>query len=450
VIESSAGFERFVAELTSSLMTASAEALDDSIRGGLGQLADQARAERGSFARFSEEAGRSLTVTHSFGTPAIPTPSGADLGWYLDQLHQGHCPTLSRVSADLPAEAVLERDVFHAMGIRAHVAVPVFHGGQIWGVIGLSSAREPHPWTADDLLRLRVAGEIIAAAMQRRELEETTRHLRDELTHVARVAALGDLTVAITHELTQPLTAIRTNAEATRRLLARGVRMNELDDVLTDIVADSTRAADLIERLANLFRRRALVKIPVDVNQAIRDFDVIARAETRRRGARLVLQLRSDLPQIMGDAVQLQQVLLNLVRNSAEAMSTLPPDVREVEVTTRVTAPGQITVSVADAGPPIDDTVFERLFGAFYTTKPDGLGMGLAISRAIVEAHGGRLWAERRPAGGLLVIFTLPAEPKRGPDREPHAVTSRPENGNGTRRRGRTLDSPRARLGPSR
>ena len=442
VIESSGRFERFVADFTSSLLNASADALDESIRDGLGQLAYTAGAERSSFARFSEKAGRALTVTHSFGKPAIPTPFRADLVWYLDQLHRGHCPTLSRLSADLPAEAAVERDVFHAMGIRAHVAVPVFQSGQVWGVIGLSSAREPHPWTADDLLRLRVAGEIIATAMRRCDLEETTRHLRDELTHVARVAALGDLTVAITHELTQPLTAIRTNGQATKRLLARGVPTNELADALTDIVDDSTRAADLIERLAGLFRRRELARIPVDINQAIQDFDVIARAESRRRGARLVLRLGADLPQIMGDVVQLQQVLLNLVRNAAEAMAGLQPAAREVEITTLATASGQMTVSVGDSGPPIDDVVFERLFNAFYTTKPDGLGMGLAISRAIVEAHGGRLWAERRPTGGLHVLFTLPAQqnPAAPADLQPEHAEAKP-------RRGRTLDAPKARRG---
>jgi signal transduction histidine kinase len=442
LIQSSGRFERFVADLTSSLLNASAETLDESIRDGLGQVAYAARAERSSFARFSEKAAGALTVTHSLGKPAIPTPFRADLVWYLDQLKRGHCPTLSRLSAELPAGAAVERDVFRAMGIRAHVAVPVFQGGQVWGVIGLSSATEPHPWTADDLLRLRVAGEIIAAAMRHRELEETTRHLRDELTHVARVAALGDLTVAITHELTQPLTAIRTNGQATKRLLARGVSMNELADVLTDIVDDSTRAADLIERLAGLFRRRELAKIPVDVNQAIRDFDLIARAESRRRGSRLVLQLGSDLPKIMGDAVQIQQVLLNLVRNAAEAMAGLPPPAREVEITTLAAPPGQVTVSVGDSGPPIDDAVFERLFNAFYTTKPNGLGMGLAISRAIVEAHGGRLWAERRPAGGLLVCFTLPAQVRPAAPADALA-----EDAGAKPRRGRTLDAPKARRG---
>jgi two-component system sensor kinase FixL len=255
-----------------------------------------------------------------------------------------------------------------------------------------------------------VAGEIVMASVQRHEAEATTRRLRDELTHVARVASLGDLTVALTHELNQPLTAIRANAQATQRLLASGVRTDELDDVLADIVADATRAADLILRLASLFRRGELERVPVAVNQVVRDFHVIARAEAGRHGARLVLRLASDLEQVAGDPVQLQQVLLNLIRNAAEAIVNLDPDARVVEVSTSVSAPGQITVSVGDSGPPIDDATFNRLFRPFYTTKPAGLGMGLAISRSIVEAHGGRLWAERRATGGLVMHVTLPTE----------------------------------------
>jgi len=408
VIESPMGFAGFVADFMSSLMSASGEEVDRDIRDGLERLAHEAGVERGSFARFSDGA-ESLTVTHSFGTPAIPTPREGDLRWYLDQLRRGQCPVLTRLPGDLPAQASGERQAFRALGIRSHVAVPICRAGRPWGVIGLASSRQPHPWTADDMHRIRVAGEIIVTVVLRQEMEETTRHLRDELTHVARVAALGDLTVAITHELNQPLTAIRANAQATKRLLAHGVRRDELEEVLDDIAHDSKRAADLIVRLANLFKRRELEKLPVDVNQVVRDFQVIADTETRRAGARLVLRLLPGLPQIMADAVQLQQVLLNLVRNAAEAMAGIAPAAREVQITTVATSPREVTVSVEDSGPTIADTVFERLFSPFYTTKADGLGMGLAISRSIVEAHAGRLWAERRSAGGLLMRFTLPA-----------------------------------------
>jgi len=365
--------------------------------------------ERGSLARFSED-GASLALTHSSGTPAILPGVRGDLPWYLEQLRRGQCLIMKHLPDDLQAEATVERDVFQTMRIRSFVAVPLFRAGRIWGVIALATSLQARLWMSEDVRRLRLVGEIMAAAMQRGESEETARRLRDELAHVARVATLGDLTVALTHELTQPLAAIRANAQATLRLQARGVGTDELGDVLGDIVDDAVRAAELIRGLATLFRRREVEKAPLVVNQVVRDFHVIAWAEAQRHDAHLVLRLAPDLPRAVGDPVQVQQVLLNLIRNASEAMASIKPSAREVEVSTALTMPGQITVSVGDSGPAIDDAVFDRLFRPYYTTKPDGLGMGLAISRSIVEAHGGRLWAARRAGVGLVMRFTLPVE----------------------------------------
>jgi signal transduction histidine kinase len=237
---------------------------------------------------------------------------------------------------------------------------------------------------------------------------------RDELAHVARVGALGQLTAALAHELNQPLAAIRANAQATRRLLAAGRRPDDLDEALGDIASDAARAADLIRRLRDLLRRREMEKIPVDVNRVIQDVEPIALPEARRHEARLALRLAPDLPRVAGDAVQLQQVLLNLVRNAGEAMTSTPVERREIVVRTSAGTEAEVTVAVEDAGPPVDPATLGAMFTPFHSTKPEGLGMGLAISRSIVEAHGGRLWAERREAGGLAVRFTLPATREPG------------------------------------
>ena len=146
----------------------------------------------------------------------------------------------------------------------------------------------------------------------------------------------------------------------------------------------------------------------MDINEVIQSAEPIAVTEARRHGARLLIELKSELPRILGDTVQIQQVLLNLVRNAAEAMSETPPEAREVVVRTSEETPGAITLAVLDAGPPIDQAMFRDLFTPFHTSKPDGLGMGLAISRSIIETHGGRIWAVSRPTGGLVVQFTLP------------------------------------------
>ena len=407
-LESSRGFERFLSDLASSLAKAPADELGRDIRMGLDRLTRRAGSERASLARFSDGVDP-LSVTHSAGPPAIPTAWHADLHWYVAQLRQGRCLNLSRVPDDLPIEATAEREAFRAQRIRSHIAVPLAVAGRVWGAIALAASFE-RLWTPEDVQRLRLIGEIMAATVERDESERATRRLEVELTHIARIASLADLSVALTHELNQPLTAIRTNAQAMQRQVMRGERADQIDEVLRDIVDDSTRAAELIWRLATLVRRREAQKVAVDVNGLVRDFQTIARVQAQRHGARLVLRLAPDLPVAIGDPVQIQQVLLNLIRNAAEAMAHIEPAARVVEVSTSMTAPSQITVSVADSGPSVDDAALGRLFRPFSTTKPDGLGVGLAISRSIVEAHGGRVWAERRSPNGLRVHFTLPTE----------------------------------------
>jgi signal transduction histidine kinase len=407
-LESSRGFERFVSALSSALAKAPSEALGQTIRTGLDRLTRRAGVDRASLARFCGGSDP-LQTTHSSEASAIPTSIRRDLPWYVAQLREGRCLNLSRVPDDLPVEAIPERETFRALRIRSHLAVPLFNAGRVWGVIALAASFE-RLWTPEDVRRLRLIGEIMAAVLERDESERAMRHLGVELTHVARLASLADLTVALTHELNQPLTAIRTNAQAMKRRFTRGERTDELHDVLRDIVDDATRAADLIWRLATLVRRREMQRVPVDVNQLLRDFQIIARLEAQRHGARLMLRLSLDSLVAAGDPVQIQQVLLNLIRNAAEAMAHVEPAARVVEVSTERTVPTQITVSVADSGPPVDDGAFGRLFRPFHTTKPDGLGVGLAISRSIVEAHGGQVWAEKRSPTGLIVRFTLVAE----------------------------------------
>jgi len=408
-LEERVAFERLIAELVKTLVNVPADELDAQIRSGLGSLVEHLGVERSSLARFSGD-GESLTVVQWAGAAGVPAPTPPDeYPWLKEQLRRGRTIFLKRVPDDLPAKAVAEREKFPRVGIRSFLSIPLMAGGRAWGFIGLGAFRQPREWTPEEMQRLRLVGEIMMEAIRRRESEEEAHRKREELTHLARVAALGELTAALAHELNQPLAAIHANVQATRRLLARGKPPDDLDEVLRDVAGDATRAGDLIRRLRDLLRRRELKKIPLDLNQIVREIESIGHVEVHRHGARLVLELTPEAPGVQGDAVQLQQVLLNLVRNAAEAVADNQTEDREVVVRTAAAPPDQVMVSVEDAGPPIDEATFEGLFTPFHTTKPDGLGMGLAISRSIVEAHGGRLWAERRPGRGLAIRFTLPA-----------------------------------------
>ncbi len=245
---------------------------------------------------------------------------------------------------------------------------------------------------------------------ERREAEQDARELRESLSHVTRVTMAGELAASIAHELNQPLTAILSNAQAALRFLPSKTPANaqEVAEALADIAQDADRAGKVIRRLHRLLRRGDVKHEPLDLNEAIREVTTLARNEAMLREVAVELDLAEDLPLVSGDRIQVQQVVLNLVMNACEAMSGTDAGTRELAVETRRPAPGVVRVSIRDSGPGIDEGSIERIFEPFVTTKSGGMGMGLSISRSIVEAHGGELRASSNPDGGATFAFSLP------------------------------------------
>jgi len=264
--------------------------------------------------------------------------------------------------------------------------------------------------------RVMLAGKAYALGMAidisaLRAAEDHIRRQQAELAHVARVSAMGELVAAIAHELNQPLTAIRTNAQATRRMLASGeVDKAELDEALGDISADAGRASEIIRRLRELLRKGTPEKLPLDVNELVRGIEPLTKMDALHNDVSLVMDLAPDLPATVGDRIQLQQVMLNLVRNGCDAIRDGARPGGRLVLRTALARPGTVEITLEDAGPPLSDEAFAHMFQPFYTTKPGGLGVGLSISRSIVEAHGGFLWASRNPERGLTMHLTLPCE----------------------------------------
>jgi C4-dicarboxylate-specific signal transduction histidine kinase len=260
---------------------------------------------------------------------------------------------------------------------------------------------------------MQKANEALKLAQAERE-----KAARAELAHVSRLGVMGELATALAHELNQPLTAILSNAQATRRLVAAtDVDKHDVDEALGDIVQGAGRARDIIQRLRELVRRREITREPLRINGVLRDVELIARADAEHHDAKLVMDLAPDLPTISGDRIHLQQVVLNLVHNSVEAMDGSEVAEREVTLRTRAQDERSVVVEVADTGPGADPDVLTRMFDPFFTTKSEGLGMGLTICSSIIEAHGGRLWATANSDRGLTVGFTVPgirhlSEPK--------------------------------------
>jgi len=232
---------------------------------------------------------------------------------------------------------------------------------------------------------------------------------REQAIHLARICLLGELSAAIVHELNQPLAAILANARAGRRRLATrpGLRAM-LDDILDDIVQASQRAISIIQRMRALFLRRGTLRQPVDLNAVARDAVALARACLAEHGVRLALALDPRAVPLRGDAVQLQQLLLNLIVNACDALDANPPGARRIDIATAGGTGPRACLTITDNGPGIAGARPQRIFDSFFTTKPQGLGVGLAVAREIVAAHGGRIEAANRAGGGAVFRVTLP------------------------------------------
>jgi PAS domain S-box-containing protein len=231
----------------------------------------------------------------------------------------------------------------------------------------------------------------------------------DEIAHLNRVAAMGELTASLAHELNQPLAAILSNAQAASRLLSgEPPDLSEIRACLTDIVADDKRAGEVIKRVRNLLKKEESGGAEVDLNEVVGDVIRLLQNDAMLRKASVAFEPSPNLPVVQGDRVQLYQVVMNLMVNGLEATQQVPGD-RWLKVRTSGPSGGGLELTVEDSGKGIAESDLARVFEPFFSTKPDGLGMGLSISRSIVQAHGGRLWAENSAGGGALFRCVLPA-----------------------------------------
>ena len=242
-----------------------------------------------------------------------------------------------------------------------------------------------------------------------RQANETLRERETELAHVTRVMTLGELTASIAHEVNQPLAAIVTNGNACLRWLG-GQQPNfvEAKKALERIIKDSYRASEVISRIRMLVKKAPPRSDLVDLNEVILEVLALAQNQARRSRVNLKRELADGLPPVLGDRVQLQQVILNLVVNGFEAIANSKNGDRELSVSSSRDESNNLIVAVRDSGAGLDAANLERVFDAFFTTKTDGMGMGLAISRTIIESHGGRLWATSNSPRGAVFQFTLP------------------------------------------
>ena len=249
------------------------------------------------------------------------------------------------------------------------------------------------------------------AEAEGRESERKYREMQAELAHAARVAAMGQLTASIAHEIRQPLSAVKMSGVAALRWLANSPpEIDEAKQSIESIVKGIGRADDVIDRIHNFAKKGTALKDTLDINRAIHEVIPLTRNEAIKHGVTVQMRLADDLPRVQGDRVQLQQVMINLIMNAIDAMSgDGDADIRELHITSSYDRSEGVRVTVRDSGPGVVVEQLADLFKPFYTTKPGGMGMGLSISRTIIEDHGGRLWTSANEPRGAIFQFTLPA-----------------------------------------
>jgi signal transduction histidine kinase len=239
---------------------------------------------------------------------------------------------------------------------------------------------------------------------------EALREAQADLARATRMTTMGELVASIAHEVNQPLMAVATNADACLSWLANDTpQLDEAQKAAERIVRDSHRAGDIIKTIRALARKSRAEMMQLDVNDVIAEVLALTRGELRRHGVSLETELAGDLETVMADRIQVQQVILNLVINGIEAMNGIMDRPRTLRVSSRIDGPGSVLIAVTDAGSGLDPAKMDRIFDAFFTTKPEGMGMGLSICRSIIEAHGGRLWASPNLPYGSVFQFTMPA-----------------------------------------
>src|SRR6266436_493572 len=371
------------------------------------------RADAGSL-RLSEESGLRLVAVR--GDPFLVSQAWSSFPALEKENFLSRLAT-SRLPTHIPDLTALEgyhRDDYWIAavnaGIRTGLVVPLFNDNEIVGIITLGR-KQVQPFTDNQISLFGdfAAQATIALESTRRERQYREAHM--VLAHANRVATMGQLTASITHEVNQPITAAVTYALAARRWLsADPPNFREVDDALSLIVKEGNRAGEVVERVRALVKKVPPRKDAVAIDDAILEVIALTRTEAANNSVSVRTQFAEGLPRVQADRVQLQQVMLNLIVNAIQAMSGIGEGAHELQISIdAVPSEGGVRVGVRDTGHGLRPESLPRLFEPFYTTKPDGMGMGLSICRSIIEAHGGRLWAIPCEPQGALFQFTITA-----------------------------------------
>jgi signal transduction histidine kinase len=415
-LEAAMKFERLVSETLAALLTRERAAdRNRVIEAGLREMGEILGADGATlWERVLNE--QAFLKTHRWVATELWMPpdraDGSSLPWTVAQVAGGSVVRFASFS-DLPPQAEGDLPALRSIGVRSMMVVPLTVSGAVVRALCFATAREAHDFPEALIPRVKVLGEVFASVLARDEAHRREQEARAQAAHATRVGAIGVFAATLIHELTQPLAASLANAETGVRLLAAPQPdLDELRATLADIVADGRRAGDLVQKLRRLLRHGEVERVELDPGELLDDALHLVCREAKVRGVQIRLEIVQALPKVTGDRVQLQQVVLNLLSNAIDAVTAGDSTARDVAVVADRCGDG-VSVEVRDSGAGMDAQTLARIFQAFFTTKPKGMGLGLSISRTIIEAHGGTLSARSAPGQGATFRIELPVRRSR-------------------------------------
>jgi signal transduction histidine kinase len=404
-------FERLLGDLSARFANVSGDQVETEIESALKQLLKFLGFDRSNFVEFTADGW--ATILCSAAADGVerypPGPAPSYLGWYLGQIRAGKLMRVHSID-DLPPEAIEQIEYRRLSGIRSSVGIPLRVGGHIVGLINFSAFRSTREWPDDLTARLKIIGEVMAQALMRRRSEAALQVAQSTLARITRMTTMHEVTASIAHEVNQPLASIVANGNAALRWLQRTPPdVAEVAENLNKIISDGHRASRVVASIRGMFKEDEHANVSLDVNEVIKEVVEVLRGELNNRRVSVRTKLSQELPLIPANRVQLQQVALNLVMNAGDAMSALPDGARVLTISSKPHRPDEVIIAFEDSGPGIDPKNIDRIFDAFFTTKSQGMGMGLSICRSIIEAHKGRLWISSSSDRGSVFNILLPA-----------------------------------------
>jgi signal transduction histidine kinase len=406
-------FEDLTAELSAAFVRTPADQIDNELDRWLERIVRALDLDRSVIAEVEPEDGQ-FFVTHQWSRPGLASvPVGMNvtqmLPWLVDRIRAGKLTVISR-EEDMPAEASLDRAVGLSFQFKSNVSIPLTAGDTIVGGVAFGTLTQRRAWSPRLVQRLLTIAQVFGGALDRKRSRLAMRKLREEMQELSRVTLMGELTASLAHELNQPLGAILNNAQAARRLLqAKKPNLKEVRGAIRGIIRDDVRATETVRNVRELFKPAAERMAPLEPRRLVADAERILREDARIKGISLRLEVPEALPRVRCNRTQLIQMIMNLLLNAFDAICGNSEGGREVVVSAEQPDAGHVVLRVTDSGPGIPQEVMPKIFDAFFTTRSQGMGMGLAIAKSIVENHGGEIRAYRNSGRGATVEVTLPA-----------------------------------------